>query len=310
MAAQAFSFQSQNTHTERNSKYFNVMLVRYGDTGINGYEAGATPTVNQSGVLLCTVKSLSEIGISREGEAEIMLPGKKSRKTYDSQKFEATLTLQGNAMGTFLYMFGLSSHQFEAINWLKYQDALIGALVIESYDEKFQLISSTLIPDIRINIDNISGMAETGFNDQAFKLYNLNASISTLYKGAKWCWSLFRDNGASITNAAAPDGTLTAFILDDCNNSGTSTPPQPFQYDRAASGWQRYFPVLRVDSTTPSTAEVSFATATLTFTTAPADGASILAIYGLDTTTYDWPYRGSTVGKELYLSESAGNAIL
>jgi hypothetical protein len=278
-----------------------------GFSGKNGFLKGATPTVNQGATLLCTLESLADIGLSPVGEEVVSLTGKTDYTAIpDSVGMNFSLTLQGGAVGTIKYILGISPHLGTAINWSDYNKGLVGAIIVHKYDNEGKLpVSSMLLPNVKMKIETIGGVPDSGTVSQSFTFYQDNAECYSVVGNQQWAYSLFHDNGASVVNAAAPDGTLTAFILDDCNNSATSTPPQPLLTFPDRTGWKQYLAVLRVDDSEPAaaTAGATFATATITFGTAPADGKSLLAIYAIDTSAYDAPMYHNSTGGMLVLSE-------
>lgn len=319
MAAPVFSAASQATRAEANSKRVEVFFLPYGSTtplgaarfsGRNGFYKGAVPTVAQGATLLCTVNELADIGLSAVGEEVVVMPGKADRTKRDSTGLNFSLTFQGNAVGTFKFLLGISPHTNEAIDWAFGDFGLVGSIIIYRYDDTQSLpVQSTLIKDVKMKVETVQGIPNSGRSMQAITFYQDVAWIRSVTGNQLWTYSLFVDDGASIVNAAAPDGVLVAFVLDDANNSQTAVPPQPIQFNPSGTGYQQYLAVLRVNGTviTPSAAAVAtaaqFATATITFGAAPADGSSLLAIYAVDSNTYVLPMLHSTTGGQLVLVE-------
>jgi hypothetical protein len=292
----------------QNFRPIEVFLVLHRDTsfsGKNGFLKGATPTVNQAAVLLCTLESMPTISVNAVGEETISMPGKSDYLTApDSVGFETTITLNGSAMGTLMYMMGINPSTGTAIDWSTFNFGMVGSIIINKYDRESKApVTSLLLANCKMKIPTVAGVPESGNISQEVMFYNETAKVASVNGTKQWTYSLYHDNGASVTNAAAPDGTLTAFILDDCNNSATTTPPQPLLVFPNKTGYEQYLAVLRLDATIPTTQEATFATATITFTTAPADGKSILAIYAIDTALYDAPMYHKGTGGMLNLSE-------
>jgi len=90
----------------------------------------------------------------------------------------------------------------------------------------------------------------------------------------------YADGSTSITNAAAPDGIITDFQLGTGNNTGlTNLFPSAQSFNPDASGAAEYFVDVRVNGTSVSGYTYDTATTTISFTTAPADGSVLEAIY-------------------------------
>lgn len=321
MAAPVFSAASQATRAEANSKRVEVFFIPYGSTtplgaarfgGKNGFYRDTTPTVAQGACLLCTVSELADIGLSAVGEEVIVMPGKQDRTKRDSTGLNFSLTFSGNAVGTFKFLLGISPHTNEAIDWAFGDFGLVGSIIIYRYDDtQFLPVQSTLIKDVKMKVETVQGIPNSGRSMQAITFYQDVAWIRSVTGNQLWTYSLFYDDGAvnSIVNAAAPDGSITTFILDNCNNSQTSTPPEPIQFNPSGTGYQQYLAVLRVNGTviTPSAAAVAtaatFATATITFGAAPAAESSLLAIYAVDSSLFTLPMLHNGTGGQLVLVE-------
>lgn len=319
-----FAKTSQNKSLYSSSARTEVYFVPYGSTnplgvarfgGRNGHYKGAVPTFVQAQCLICSMNELAEIGLTMEGEEKVVMPGKADVTRYDGRSYSTTITLKGNAIGTVKFILGISPHTNEAIQWSIGDFDLCGGLIIHRYADDNSLKSSTFVKDIKVKIENVSGVANSGENTQMFTFYNENAEgkvWTVTANGAvkpKFYASIFVDDGASITNAAAPDGATAAFPLDDVNHSVTSTPPQPIQYNPSGTGFEQYLALLRVDGTviTPSTAAVAtaatYATGTITFGADVADGASILVVCAVDGNAYDMPLDHTGNGGNLVLVE-------
>lgn len=325
MATQrTFSPSNQNTKLMASSKRTEVYFVPYGSTnplgiarfgGRNGHYKGTTPTFVQAQCLLCSMSELAEIGIAMEGEEKVVMPGKTDYTRYDGSSYSTTITLKGNAIGTTKFILGISPHTNEGIEAGRGDFDLCGGLIIHRYADNNDLKSSTFVADVKVKIENVMGVANSGENQQTFMFYNENArgKLWTVHANGsvvpKFYASIFVDDGASITNADAPDGIKVAFVLDNVNNSATTTPPQPIMFNPSGTGYQQYLALLRVNGTviTPSAEAVAtaaqFATATITFGAAPADGASILVVCAVDGNAYDMPLDHTNNGGNLLLSE-------
>lgn len=323
MAAPVFSAASQATRAEANSKRVEVFFLPYGSTtplgaarfsGRNGFYKGAVPTVAQGATLLCTVNELADIGLSAVGEEVIVMPGKADRTKRDSTALNFSLTFAGNAVGTFKFLLGISPHTNEAIDWAFGDFGLVGSIIIYRYDDTQALpVQSTLIKDVKMKVETVQGIPNSGRSVQAITFYQDVARIWSVTGNQLWTYSLFVDDGASIVNAAAPDasGTLVTFALDDANNSQTTTTPLAIQYAPSETGFKQYLAVLRVNGTNiaPSAAAVATAatynaaTGVITFGAAPADGTSILVIYAVDSSLYTLPMLHNSTGGQLVLVE-------
>jgi len=325
MATQrTFSPSNQNSKLLASSKRTEVYFVPYGSTndlgvarfsGRNGFYKGTTPTFVQAQCLLCSMSELAEIGITMEGEEKIVMPGKRDDTRYDGSSYSTSITLKGNAIGTMKFILGMNPSDNEAISWGRGDFNLCGGLIIHRYADNNDLKSSTFVKDVKVKVENVSGVANSGENQQMFTFYNESAenNVYTVFaNGAvvpKFYASIFVDDAASITNADAPDGTKTAFALDNVNNSVTTTPPQPIQFKASNTGYKQYLALLRVNGTEIEASSAAFATAatyatgTITFGAAPADGTSILVVCAVDGNAYEMPLDHANNGGNLLLSE-------
>lgn len=317
--AATFAPTLQAKKANRSSKFITVHFVSYGSTtpagvarfsGKNGHQKGATPTWVQSAVAICTVSEVAELALEIQGEETLVLPGKTDEKRWDSIAFSTTVTLQGNAVGTIKYMLGISPHTNEAIDWDRSDFGLSGALIINSYSDAKTLVMSTCVANVKLRFPSVGGVANSGSNMQQITFYSEEAKLKSVVGSVIWSPIIFLDNGASITNATAPDGIITAFILDDCNNSQTTTPPQPVAFNPSATGLDQYFIVARLDGANLASdgaalsTSGTFVTATLTLGAAPADGTSILLICAIDTAAYVVPLLHTNNGGMGLLSET------
>jgi hypothetical protein len=324
MATQrTFAPSNQNSKLLASSKRTEVYFVPFGSTndlgvarfsGRNGFYKGATPTFVQAQCLLCSMSELAEIGITMEGEEKIVMPGKRDDTRYDGSSYSTSITLKGNAIGTMKFILGMNPSDNEAVNWGRGDFDLCGGLIIHRYADNNDLKSSTFVKDVKVKVENVSGVANSGENQQMFTFYNESAenNVYTVFaNGAvvpKFYASIFVQD-ANITNAAAPSGSIAIFQLDNVNNSVTTTPPQPIQFKASNTGYEQYLALLRVNRTLfiPSAAAVAsaatYATGTITFGAAPADGTSILVVCAVDGNAYDMPLDHSNSGGNLLLSE-------
>jgi hypothetical protein len=304
-----FSPVAQTTRARQSFRPIQVFFLPYGRgfSGKNGFLKGATPTVNQGATLLCTLESLSDIGLSAVGEEVVSMPGKIDRTTLpDSIASAFTMPLNGGAVGTLKYILGISPHLGTALEWSLYNFQTVGAIIVHKYDNDSKLpVSSLLIPNVKLKVENVAGVPDSGTSSQTLSFYQDDAEIYQVVGNQQWTYSLFHDNGASVVNSAAPNTstTPTTFALDDCNNSATTTPPQPLLVFPNRTGYKQYLAVCRADTVVPTTSQATFATATVTFGTAPVAGTSLLFIYAIDTSAYDAPMYHSNTGGMLVLSE-------
>jgi hypothetical protein len=320
MSVIPFSSKTAEKRARQDGHYSKLYFVPYGSKsrngtarfgGKNGFYLGATPTIAQGACEICTTSEVGDIALAIENETTVTMPGKTSYTTGGRKSLEFEIQIQGNAVGTLKFLMGISPHTGEAIDATRFHYDLSGAVIIDKFDseDSHLPVQSILIPNVKMKIDNWVGFAE-GDQMQTVKFFQDEAEKYIVTGNQVWDYSLFVDNGTTITNPAAPDGTKTAFILDDCNNSNTATPPVPIMFNPDGTGWKRYLAVLRNDAVVPdadATAVVTsatFATSTITFGAAPADGSSILAIYPIDLATHDSTMRHTKPGGMFTLVES------
>ena len=294
-----------NAKVPHNSAKSKIFFAPYGNGSGNqntkgGYVTAASPSAICAAMEFCTVSEMPEWTQAAINEQTIVAPGKKNLTTRDGTSASGNLSFHANAVGTFRVLAKLYAADGMAIQWSVGDFGLVGSLIVHRYSDAGDLISSTCYVDVKAKIESVAGVVNQGLNFQPVTFYIDESKIHTLTSGNLWMPFVFVYNGASLTNAAAPDASITTFKLHDCNHSQTTTPPQLVLFDDRPSGatnWKRYFATLRVDGVEVSTSAATWATDTLTFGTAPADGARLYGIAAINPASYTVPtYHNSTGG--------------
>lgn len=309
-----FAKASQRESAHHASAFTKIFLASYGSGAGNqntkgGWVASASPSSIYAAMELCTVSDMAEWSLAAINEVVRIMPGKTNLTSRDGTSASGVLNFIGNAAGTFRVLHQLYATDGTAIQWSKGDLGLVGALIVNRYSQAGTLISSTVYPDVKAKIESVAPVSNQGDNLQPIMFYQDEARAYTLTSGNLWMPFVFVDDASSLTNAAAPDGSLTAFKLDDCNHSNTTTPPQLVQFDPSATGWKQYFATLRVDGVEVSTSAATWATDTLTFGTAPADGSRIYGIAAINPATYTVPTYHNSTGGMLNLIETVVGII-
>lgn len=307
-----FAKGSINESSLHQSQFTKIFLAPYGTGSGNqntkgGWVASASPSSIYAAMELCTVNEMAEFTQSAINEVTTAMPGKALLTTRDGTSSSGSLSFVANAVGTFRVLSKLYAADGTAIQWSVGDLGIVGALIVNRYSNAGTLISSTCYPDVKAKIESVAGVTNQGMNYQPVTFYQDEAKIYTLTSGNLWMPFVFVDDGASLTNAAAPDGSITTFKLDDCNHSQTTTPPQLVLFDDKPSGatnWKRYFATLRLDGVEVSTSAATWATDTLTFGTAPADGKRLYGIAAINPASYTVPTYHSNTGGMLNLVET------
>lgn len=250
------------------------------------------PTLQTAGAyakaqgVFCITKSVQGGTLSPINENEVMFLGKtKVMSTEGTQWDGLTATVSGNATGIFRVL-GKTPVASKSTT-IEYQyDQTPMFLVVHAYNESNVLYSSELYPFSIARISNTAGLEPDSITDFDIEFYNTDSTnypIRKLIPAHMWVAEGWTDNGGTITNADAPDGTLTAFVLGTGNGSyvGTPTTPTAVMIDSTATGAAQYLYVFVNGVDVTSQVSFNAGTKTITFTTAPANGAKMTVIYAV-----------------------------
>jgi len=300
MSTATFSQLTQTQQAIKDSKYTVVHFVPYSQsvTPYNGWinhATAASATAVSPGGVLCVMTEMGAISLDPIDENTVVKPGKVNFTYQNGTASKFDLTLDGNAVGTIKYLLGIPTSDKRAINLAQGNYNQIGSIIIDSYSISVNggahtLVSSILVYDVSMKITEIAGVANSGMNMQKISLYQNEGKILMQAGAVQWNWGLWWDN-ATITNAAAPDGSITTFNLKSVNYSGTSSAVTAIKSDpNNASALAQYFPVLRLGAANVTDSDATSSATVITFGTAPADGKSLLYICAIDTSAGPVPY--------------------
>lgn len=259
---------------------------------------------------LCDILEISTFTATQNDATEVFHAGKAPYQSNSGITFEGSFTVEGNELLQVLAMIGVQSNnnssataEFDAVAQIGCTYEGLGDLILHAgakgAAEKANLVRSDLIRNISIDILEGPGWTQGGENSYSIVVKSKETILSA-GKGFGWAAFLFYDNGGTITNAAAPDGVITAFAVKDANNAF----PTPYAGDlvaqrvfSGATGAQAYLVNLMLDGQAVSLDAVTFdqATSTITFTVAPDNGA-ILQGYVLVPTGFASWKTGSKYG--------------
>jgi len=268
---------------------YNTLAAPY--SGIE--KGGATATENKAIGVLCVLEGSGDASMSIVNDQEIFQPNKTSSQSNDGVKLDSLeITLAGNAMGT---LFALANQDpVTNVGFIHKGDyGIMGALIAISFlGDSSTPIRSTLYKNVKVKILTIPGITANGANSQQVTFYQNRADIVELQGNQTWTAGVFRKNaGATIVNNAAPDGSILTFALKDVNGSVAASPVTPTLFNSAATTYKQKMALVMVNGVEPATSVLSIAAATLTFSAgnAPANNATLFAIWPVDTTTIEIP---------------------
>jgi len=240
----------------------------------------------KAGGVFCITKSLQGATLAPINENEVMFIGKTKKLSTEGTQWDGlTATVSGNATGI-LRVLGQTPVASKSTT-IEYQyDQTPLFLVIHAYNESNVLYSSELYPFSIARITNTAGLEPdsiTDFDIQFFNTDSTNYPIRKLAPGYMWVAEPWYDNGGTVTNADAPDGILTAFVLGTGNGSYVGTPATPTAViiDNTLSGAAQYLYVFLDGVDVTSQVSFNAGTKTITFTTAPANGAKLAVFYAV-----------------------------
>lgn len=286
--------QGQNTATETLLAQFVNSYVGWVPRGAiydatRVYGAGTARAMAHHFHRLCSVTELTNATGELQNEREVREAGKSAGTANDGFLFSQTITFKGDDVYTVAALLGLNlnNSNTSAVTFLAglkygqvYTDA--GDIVIQRFNSNGNVTGGVIIPEVTVRLLDVPGVVDT----EATITVNLETKKSPIQvgNGALIVPFIFLDDG-TVTNTAAPDGTITAFALKNANEAyGAGSAPSGnhsfLRVDDLQSDWSKYLPSLRVGGETLGSSDVTINadTATITFGTAPVDGAKITGI--------------------------------
>lgn len=265
-------------------------------TGATFGGINSTTSVPKGIGLLCTAVSLENIPMGTLYEEEIRGLGKNPKKFVSGAKIdEFKMAILGGDVTTLKIMYGLdpSSASINAFKPLPDTGTPMGHLIVRKWNKTTGIVVSYVFPDLCIKFADVAGAEVDTSAMQEITFYKPQNGDFYIFKGNTTVsvdfWQLI-SSGPTVP-ASAPDGTATAFIIGtgNYNSVNGTTLPIPLLINddvigSTSSNLQRYFIGVWVNGVLQTDAQVSYtvATETLTFVTAPASGASVLAMYVSD----------------------------
>lgn len=248
-------------------------------------EGGFIPSSYPSRIYSCMrLSSLAEVGdvsLEFDNERDLFEVGKSKVTVNDGTITSFELTCFGNAYKT-LGALHLQDMLAYPVIELGKSTTLAGhlALLSASSDDNDAQFSS-FFPNVQIKQTSAPGATD---GESTFTIEV--KTTETAYHSTNYVLpvkEIFYDDGSTITNAAAPDGTLTVIRLGDGNDNGVATAgPLAVPISSSLTGLSQYFIEIKVDGeavTSGITYDSSATGGTLTWGTAPADGAKVEATY-------------------------------
>ena len=240
---------------------------------------------------LCNVNELSNWTGEFDNEQSVTHAGKNAYTVNDSISWSATLTQEALDPYTLAAMVGLpmnnasaSGIELEASIRVGQNYGVKGDIIIQyGFGDNKLLAQSTLITDVAIRVIDAPG-AQDG--DIRYTI-ELTSSGNVYHAGKGTIFTPFWfENSGSVTNANAPEGSITAFNIKNANWAFPTTVPttelalQAIDSEVSSSDSERFIKSLYMNGTkqSSSTFSVSAATGTITFDAAPAAGAKIYGV--------------------------------
>jgi len=311
-----------NTATENLLASFEGQVVTWvsknGVATTRLYGSGSPRSMRMFHQRLCSVREIGNFAGEAQNERESREAGKTTLTVNDGITFSSTLSLKGDDVYTIAALQGKNLHNedadtFDFLAGIRYGGTFddAGHLIITSFDGSGtagNAQGSIVYPNVTVKFEEIRGLSDPESNvsvtlETTTQPYHFgNGVIAVPF--------MFLDDG-TITNTAAPDGVLTAFAIKDANEAygESSTPAGDLKIvpvDDTQTGIGKYVIDLRVDGSEVTTGvTVAQSTGTLTWGSAPADGAMIQGIVAVPTgfPTYD----ADEVVSEGFIRESSGS---
>lgn len=246
---------------------------------------------------LCTLNEADTIPFVAIETLEFLAGGKNVQKRSFGQKIDPfNLTFAANDAATVFALIGRNQgsttiNSFEPE--IMYRQS--GHLLVQAYTLDGALAGQSLYMNMQLSFTEFPGLEVDGIRYQtvtleapAARIVRTSVAHNEMINVEGWF-----HNGTTDTNADAPDGTETAFVLGTGNGSYSSaTTPVALQLDStntALSGHRAYMIELTLDGAyvpISGTGSATFATSTITFAAAPAAQTSLMAIYVINPNTY------------------------
>lgn len=232
---------------------------------------------------LCQIAELGDLAREAINERTAFQVGKERKTISDGQNWTFTLTGVGNAIDLQAALLGqsLAAHAGIRQGQTKSQ---AGHLFLFEGDDSGNIRTATVIPNCSITLSQISG-ASDGESNLTIEVESASEAWRTgdFVTPVREIWfdgTSTRDGSTAITNAAAPDGLLTAFTLGTGNNTGATDAPLAVAFNADAAGSAgEYILEVKVNGSVTTAYTYNASSGVLTFTSAPADGATIEVVY-------------------------------
>lgn len=247
--------------------------------------------------LLCTLKTADAVKFTPVEEFEFLGGGKDPQKVSFGKQVEFGMEIAGNDLATLRAFIGRNQGVSTVNSWEpEIQYPASGHLLVNSYNyANNELVNQTLYMNLQVKFEEFAGMDTSGERTQKVMFFNTSARIvkCDVAMGERINVEGWYDDGlASLNiNAAAPDGTITAFVLGTGNGVSAGTPValRLDSTNAAQTGYKQWMIEATVDGATVPLTGNSFTTSTFTFTTPPADGKHLMLIYVNDPALTTWP---------------------
>lgn len=288
----------------------NETIVTAIPCGINPYDgttyagADSTTSVPKGGGFLCSGISMANIPIENLFTEQLRSMGKNAIRFSSGQRINAfDFTFEGGDIRTLKILGGIdpSSASISAYKFLP-DMGLSCHLIVRKWQPAQGIVVSYLIPNLSMMFAEVGagGEADTR-GTQVVQFYSESGEVWALQGNTTFSYGYWKTNGI---NAAAPNGVLVDFVIGTGNAAATTSPVPLLINDSvngaSSSNYKRYFFGVWVNGVLQTDAQVSYTTGTrtLTFTTAPATGASLLALYVNDWSSVfpeNWSNSGDSV---------------
>ena len=281
-------------------------------TGATFCGANSTSSVPKGLGFLCTAESLANMPMANLTSEEIRSMGKASYMFSTGAKIDPfDLTLEGGDVRSLQIIAGQDPSGSGINTFTALPDmGVLGHLIVRKFARNGTgMISSYCIPNLSVRFDELAlGGAPGERGLQTLKLYKPGDGENYVAAGNKsFTVDFWADHSI---NSNAPDGTITDLVLGTGNYNGTAGSAASAAVllnddliGSTSSNYRRYFIGVWVDGVLQTDSQVSYTTGTrtLTFATAPANGARVLAIYVSDwssVTPTAWTNSPTTTVKE------------
>lgn len=294
--ATLFEYQQKDLETNidlvRKGSFTHIFLIPYQNkvapwSGIE--HNGAAATENKPMGIICVSQAMDDPTLTPINEEVVFGNGKDRETTNDGYRVDPfNVEVKGNAVKFLMAAINQDQGTNSTIKHIG-DYGLNGALLIVSHDGVSKSVMRTdLYVDMNVRIDTLPGFTD-GTTTQTVSFYADQAQVYTADKDEMWAVEVFRQT-VNILNTEAPNGIINEFDLGDGNSSGAFI-PVALLVDPTAVGYKQFFPVMRVDAVTPGTSVLTFVQPKLTFPLAspPADEATLMMIYKIDTNVSDVP---------------------